>query len=154
MLDQLYEQISRVVSDTYGISYGDVLETCQRIEKSSRVVVSDTVPEDLDQESDGDKGPAAAVKTKSSAVKKVDVVEKVVEKVVETCSYVFKRTALKNTRCLCVARPNSVLCSKHTVPKGGVVNESESDEHESDEHHRSEEGPKKKTVKKVPNKKP
>lgn len=159
----LYEEIARTISSTYGVPYADVLKACQGVEKSSAGISTDPA------------SPIGAVvsakKEKTVRVPKDTVPKYTVpkgkgstkpeKKVHEVCQHIFQRGKNKDTQCTRAVRDGSDRCSSHGGTSGETadpVSESHQEEsHQEDSHQESDEEvivDKKKSKKKIPNKKP
>jgi hypothetical protein len=148
----LYEEIARTISSTYGVPYADVLKACQRVEKSSVGISKDTESPEVPK----GKGPKGKV-------------AKPEKKVHDVCQHIFQRGKNKNAQCTRAVRDGSDRCSSHGGTSHGGTSHGEeikntypvstdpvSDSHQESHQESDEEVvvDKKKSKKKIPNKKP
>ena len=148
----LYEEIARTISSTYGVPYADVLKACQRVEKSSVGISKDTESPEVPK----GKGPKGKV-------------AKPEKKVHDVCQHIFKRGKNKDAQCTRAVRDGSDRCSSHGGTSHGGTSHGEeikntypvltnpvSDSHQESHQESDEEVvvDKKKSKKKIPNKKP
>ena len=156
----LYEGIARAIANKYGVPYADVLKACQSIEKSSVGISADagspiqpsgaTV---LTKKVSGKNGPS---NVKDKSAKKVSGEKQV-------CRHIFQRGKNKGMNCIRPVHAGSDRCSTHSQSEEMPTSKPEADDGDrseapsapsEEEEHTEPEVLKKKSKKKIPNKKP